>query len=92
MAPTSQEHVVGPDGQPGSAQHLVPGNAVGSHALGAAVEPEGNWVTQEHPSPPALHEMTMCVEAELQAMAQRAAAVNSTPTTLAPVMTRTRSS
>lgn len=91
MAPTSQEHVVEPDGQPGSAQHLVPGNALGSHALGAAIEPEEKWLTHEHPCPLGLHEMYIC-DPELHATPQTAATMNTAPAALAPFMTRTRSS
>jgi hypothetical protein len=53
MSPVWQAQLVAVEGHPGSAQHVVRGNAVGLHAVGGACAAEEGPTLHEHPSHPA---------------------------------------
>jgi hypothetical protein len=80
MSPVWQLQVVVAEGQPGPAQHVVPGNAPGSHAVGGdGAAPDEGSAVHEHPSHPAAQVTEREGGVELQAMGWSAIAASNAP-------------
>lgn len=89
MSPVWQAHVVDSEGHPGSAQQVVPANAVGSQGTdGDCAADEGSNV-HEQPSQPALQLTVIGVASELHATVESTTIASRDPSVLPPATSPT---